>query len=858
MEGSVPDDDDDGRGSSEESDLDSIGSVSEGSDSPAPVEVSDEFPRQVTVPTDGDGNSLIFQVNTVFFGPPPQATASADANNQPDKRDPQKSAGNAEHLSITKAISTQLEGRTSLQIYVLSGPRTFLMEPEISIRWFHLHSERLDFASFRETCLGISGLSGRLQKLVRQLFAKVEKEKLKVFLGGMFIEPGTVLRADESHQTDPQSVIFSCVPYFDLQIPAKKMPATANRFSSRTLMQSYYPYEPVQDRDAEQAYRLFGNERRDALIHVPNIWMLNIGPNIVATCGHQALAKDFVQSIEVIRAGRIQEEAEKVSTMNIRLLDWDHRKLLYTLDECRSFFQMEQRLRELKWRSTRSRSDKSLQLLWHTSGGSVKVSPGLWPGIVRQRDAIFIDLSLSSNEKEDDGDDSRSQAPSQSVSSSIPFFHWPQSLDVEKTRTGGLIPDDIKRSMQCLEMVEKAMLSEVLSSYGSYSSVEETFTTTAYYRSLPEETAEHVKVCLHSLSAIVEKLKSPTPGGFTVHEALVRHQRHAIGTKTLELYETMLKTLALFVGHVDKSTMLRKSWGAMMSICNIAIMAYQRPHLRDDGLMPDNARQSRTSQGWFVRPDVENSLTSAPFQKIKRTFERCRKCSSNEMYGTSQAALLHLNKHLRLLDPAVSVHFSPEQWIASYSQKELETWNEGTVKILTAACQTAHQLLTQATELSDGVRNEDGQMSALYTFPRSLLSAFRQLLIFYFAVERSLFYSEESFKDKRKAIEAPEYMTALPFSPGGLQIIEAFGNGASQAMAVAREELCSMVKSKGPAEIFKRLSLSPEYVCGWLMRRLLVKPLEKSMTVSDMYREYLSTIVSNTVISLTIDCADKP
>ncbi|KAJ4372588.1 hypothetical protein N0V86_007950 [Didymella sp. IMI 355093] len=154
----------------------------------------------------------------------------------------------------------------------------------------------------------------------------------------------------------------------------------------------------------------------------------------------------------------------------------------------------------------------------------------------------------------------------------------------------------------------------------------------------------------------------------------------------------------------------------------------------------------------------------------------------------------------------------------------------------------AQRLFLQAKELSDGVRNEDGQMSALYTFPRPLLSAFRQLLVFYFSVERSLFFTEEASSDKGKAFEEPEHMAGLPFSPEGLQVIEAFGNGVQQALASAREELCSMVKSKEPVDVFKRLSLSPEYVSGWLMRRLLVKPLEKSMTVSDMYREYLSTI----------------
>lgn len=393
----------DGSETDEDSELESVSSESQVFDNDVQEEISDEPTRQVMIPTDQDGNSIVLQVNTAFPGPTHQASANTDANNQANKRDPQELSGNTEHMSISKAISAQSDGRNSLQIYVLQGPRTPLAEPDIHIRWFHLHSEQLDFANFKDTCLGIPELSERLRKIVKQLLVKIEKEMLKVFLGGMFIEPGTVLRADEKIQPDPHSVIFSCIPYFSLHIPAKKTPAGNNRFPSRTLMQSYYPYEPVQERDAEQAYRVFGNEQHYALVHVPNMWMLNIGHNIVVTCGHEPLSKELVQSIEIVQESPLREKGSQSGddpATTVRLRDWDHRKLLYTLDECRSFFQIEQRLRELTWCSARS-PPKDLQLSWHTPTETVKVTPGLWSAIARERDSIFIDLSLASDGTDD-------------------------------------------------------------------------------------------------------------------------------------------------------------------------------------------------------------------------------------------------------------------------------------------------------------------------------------------------------------------------------------------------------------------------------------------------------------------------
>jgi hypothetical protein len=843
---------DHGSGTEDESDLDSTGSESERSERAVRGDIPDEPPRQVTVPTDEDGNSLVFQIKAAPLRPTHQVTANTDANDQVNKRDSQRLAGNPEHMNIIKAVTAQSDGRMSLQICVLPGPRTSLTHPDIDIRWFHLHSERLDFARFRDTCLGISGLSERLRNLVKQLLDKIEKETLKVFLGGMFIEPGTVLRADESRQVDSKSVIFSCIPYFSLHAPIKQTPAATNRFSSRTLMQSYYPYEPVQERDAEQAYRVFGNERHNALVHVPNMWMLNIGSSIVATCGHEALSKHLVQSMEVVEENRLREKGVQdgdAPTITIRLRDWDHRKLLYTLQECRSFFQMEQRLRELRWCSTRPGSKKSLQLSWHTTAGTAQVTPGTWPGIAKQRDAVFIDLSLPSGGIDDSKLDSHLQIPSSTLSLSIPFFCWPQTLDTDKAKTDVSVPDDTKRLAQCLESVEKAMLSAVLSSYGLCSAVEEAFTTTAYYRSLAEETTEHVETGLQAIHLIHERLRSATSSFGTVHETLVHRQQAVIAKYTLELYDTMQETLVLFVGHVDKSTMLQKLWGAMNSIANIAkVICEKSPVNHHDSAVNDKDR----SANWCIRPDIDDPSFLASSPKIKRTFERCRKCRSNTMYGSSKAALSHLNKHLRCSDHATVDHVRPEQWLASYSEKELEMSMEGMGKILTVACQTAQQLFDQAKELSDGVRNEDGQMSTLYTFPRPLLSAFRQLLVFYFAIERSLSFTNKALDNKKLINETPVYIASLPFSPEGLQVIEAFGNGVQQALLSAREELCSMVKSKEPLEVFKRLSLSPEYVCGWLTRRLLVKPLEKSMTVSDMYREYLSTIVSYQILLFTI------
>ncbi|KAL5392510.1 hypothetical protein PMIN02_006163 [Paraphaeosphaeria minitans] len=134
--------------------------------------------------------------------------------------------------------------------------------------------------------MSIPDLSERARFLILKTLHKVEKESIKAFLGGLYVDPGTVVRGDECTQPDPLSVIFSCAPYFKIQKSHYNGPDTNRLHPSRTLIQSYYPYEPVRDRDDEQAYRSIGNARESDLIHVTALWMLNVGNQAVVTYGY--------------------------------------------------------------------------------------------------------------------------------------------------------------------------------------------------------------------------------------------------------------------------------------------------------------------------------------------------------------------------------------------------------------------------------------------------------------------------------------------------------------------------------------------------------------------------------------------
>jgi hypothetical protein len=341
-----------------------------------------------------------------------------------------------ENLSILKAVQASSENRMSIQVHTLTatGAEISSSSLDINIPWRHLHASHLSFVQFKEACLdacsSIQGLSERFQRLVAKTLEKIENDKLKVYLDGMFIEPGTVLRGDETgREDDALSIIFACVPYLDIQTPIKSVSGqTVRLHPPRTLMQSFYPYESVQDRDREQVFRKLGNST-DKIIYVPTLWIMNIGVHAVVTCGYQSLAQEFVKSITLI------QEPKSNMPLNIRCTDWEGHVFLYKLDECRTYFGMEQKLREIMYYSKRPRND-NLDLFWTQPDQKKRVSPANWQSILSTRGSMFIDLITLDKEKikglaEDESDQNLKPKTlldeSVSLSAVPPFFEWPHA-----------------------------------------------------------------------------------------------------------------------------------------------------------------------------------------------------------------------------------------------------------------------------------------------------------------------------------------------------------------------------------------------------------------------------------------------
>lgn len=707
-------------------------------------------------------------------------------------------------------------------------------------------------------------MSERTRFLIVQTLRKIEKEHIKAFLGGLFIEPGTILRGDECHQPDPDHVIFSCTPYFNIQKGSTTGTQGGLLHPARTLIQSYYPYEPVRERDEEQAYQKSGTAKPDEIIYVPSLWMLNVSGKAVVTCGYEPLSNDFTKSIKVLEEDlkQLGADLENTST-SIRLSGVNGRVLLYSLQECGTYFQFEQRIRELRRFDMTAWYMGTPQVLLQRQGEKVKATASNWSAIIRQRNNVFVDVSLVEEIKEETSSTLSSILESTSKQSSVlPFYHWPSALNKEDKGLASL-PMDVRHAIKCLELVERAMLNDILPEDNTSGPVDGTFTSTKYYESLHENVFEEVEKPL--LSQIRTQDSGLGQPNMAHHQMVVRTQFARLPSKAHEFTRLVHDTVDLFVENVDKCALLRKLWGATANISAV-VERLSKQH----GYTPDPREYSDPSwetpktrtRSWRIRTPI-TTYTYANQHAVKfslplpnddndfgATVKKCKRCAHESPFNDPNLALKHLRAHASAeaskQGDSVSSSFIKnvdewKDWIRNDDQALLESTVAGACAILDRAVREARIIYDQLRELANGVRDEHGNLSNLYSFPRKLLEALHRILIFYFAVERSLHYTEEDFnKSKRGGYEAD-----YPYTDLGLEVLTRFSESVKSSLQQARFELCEMVRSQPPVkDPMERMSWGAESISSWLIRRLIVKPLEKGLTVGDMYREYLTTLVS--------------
>jgi len=821
--------------------------------------------RYARHPVDIEGNRLSFQVQSKSSSS--VVGTSEDLDNPgikqeagAEKKEP--ADNNIEIRRITKAIAIESGAQKLLAIHTLPSLASPQLRASVATTWYHIHGSCLDFDRFENVCLNLPHLSDRLQTLTREVLIKLRDEKIKPFVGGRYIAPGTVLRADESASADSQSVIFSCVPYFSLQHVAKPPLGKGDLLCPpRTLLQALYPYESVRERDVEQSYRKFGNDASDNIVHVPSLWIMNIGSVAVVTYGHEPLPVAIKSAISIVEENIrcLGKQSITENTLsNIHIINHDGSSLIYPIGTFRSWFQLESRIMHSDPHLDGRVFGLGVKLKVQNLDKGTRAGPGNWKDII-SRAAQLVSISIGvSNSRSDETGDQEASAPEPAAASSpisvLPFFHWLQSKSNNLAHKTGkaAVPgaSEKERSIACLEYVEKIMMSRYLAR--SNSAVEDAFTSTNYYHFLPETVYAGVSTRISELQDLINTTSSPESGSIN-HRMVVSTHSRSILMRSVEFLDTVRKTLDLFVDDLDSSSVLRKLSSALQNIHQQVMTIEQRRPLEPDPEEYINSQWEHPDmmkRAWSIRTSAWEVPSSLPDSRkiLQRSILRCRRCRSP--FKSASSAMTHLVRHVKKYstgtahpDADIPSFTELQDWIINSVQYRRELTNASALVILTHASEIATELFGRAKELAEGVQNENGEMSSLYTLPQELIYAFRKIVIFYLAIERALYENEKAYGlDVR--YQSSHRLTSAPYSWRDVEVLKRFGWYARQSLIDARFQFCEMARPESPLSLRKHVSLGPEYVSLWLMRGLMMNNLEQSKTIGDMYHVYISKVVS--------------
>ncbi|CAN9387585.1 unnamed protein product [Alternaria alternata] len=283
-----------------------------------------------------------------------------------------------------------------------------------------------------------------------------------------------------------------------------------------------------------------------------------------------------------------RQDITKNPLTSITITDQGGQTLMFPVGSCRSYFQLEATAYELvnNYMTKAGIPESKFHLRYETLKESTTILPGDWREIVnRAADHVAINIKISEGpEDEKSARDSlngstSASAAARSTTSIPPFFHWPdptRNIVHQGAKKPTALGKPDKKPITYLEQVEAAMLSETLDPLETTDhGVDNAFTSTDYYRSLPERMQMGFGDSLSDLKNRVELAKIPKPGA-TFHQTVVGNQRIGILEQSIELLNVVQETLKLWVSDLDSACVLRKLSGALDNVREWAVIIDQR------------------------------------------------------------------------------------------------------------------------------------------------------------------------------------------------------------------------------------------------------------------------------------------
>ncbi|KAI1087686.1 hypothetical protein F5B19DRAFT_497148 [Rostrohypoxylon terebratum] len=187
----------------------------------------------------------------------------------------------ASEYSLTK------DGRQMIRLMCPDQPpRAEPPTSAVQFRWLHLQRLSLRIEDLNKLVVNSPYISNQLKRVALNVLGEVKNGASRKLVGGPYVESGSILRGTSSHNigTDSknQPVIFLSSPYLVLnQKPSVVDAEKGQRMFS--LLESLYGYDVESDRQDTGHLKRMGLEPSQGTLHVPQLWCLLVGNDVLIT-----------------------------------------------------------------------------------------------------------------------------------------------------------------------------------------------------------------------------------------------------------------------------------------------------------------------------------------------------------------------------------------------------------------------------------------------------------------------------------------------------------------------------------------------------------------------------------------------
>ncbi|KAG4412168.1 hypothetical protein IFR04_014687 [Cadophora malorum] len=174
--------------------------------------------------------------------------------------------------------------------------------------------------------------------------------------------------------------VWLSLPYFalmDLESMNRYVSSTSTLHPIRTLTQTQYDDESTRDHDIDQVLKLWEEQRAGELLHVPQVWCLILGTEMIITCAHDSFTRYI----------RVRSSRQPYKFRLVKVIDPYKRQFFFPIADCSTFFELKQMITE---RCLGEECIKSVDDCLLLLEGKERLSVELWTETIRSRNSLII------------------------------------------------------------------------------------------------------------------------------------------------------------------------------------------------------------------------------------------------------------------------------------------------------------------------------------------------------------------------------------------------------------------------------------------------------------------------------------